>query len=198
MFPETLPPPAKVYTTGIADPPWEERGGGKVKRGADRHYPLMSVKDICALPVARLFDANAHLYLWVTNNFLPAGFEVMAAWGFRYVTCITWGKVSDGKIQTGLGQYFRGASEQFLFGVRGSLPYRVHPPNAPNAGKRAQGRTLVLEPRGKHSAKPERFRRIVETVSPGPYVELFARTQAPGWDAWGNEVKNPIQLPEVT
>jgi N6-adenosine-specific RNA methylase IME4 len=182
------------YATVLADPPWLERGGGQVKRGADRHYPLMSTAGICKLPVNRLAADDAHLYLWVTNNFLPDGLTVMDAWGFRYVTCITWGKVADGKIQTGLGQYFRGATEQLLFGVRGSLPYRVHPPDSPNAGKRAQGRTLVLEPRGEHSAKPERFRSIIETVSPGPYVELFARREVPGWARWGNEVQSNVTL----
>lgn len=88
-FPETLPPEPR-YVTGLADPPWPERGGGKVKRGADRHYPLMSVRAICELPVARLFRPDAHLYLWATNNYLRAAFDVMEAWGFRYVTCITW------------------------------------------------------------------------------------------------------------
>ena len=90
-FPEIIKP--APFVTGYADPPWPERGGGKVKRGADRHYPLMSVKAICELPVARLFQENAHLYLWATNNYLPAALEVMAVWGFRYVSTITWGKV---------------------------------------------------------------------------------------------------------
>lgn len=187
-FPESLPP-APRYVTGLADPPWPERGGGKVKRGADRHYPLMSVRAICELPVARLFRPDAHLYLWATNNYLRAAFDVMEAWGFRYVTCITWGKVKGGRIQTGLGQYFRGASEHLLFGVRGSLGYRLDP-----GGARKQGATLVLEPRGEHSAKPEAFRNVVERVSPGPYLELFARRRVPGWDAWGNEVESSVEM----
>ena len=148
----------------------------------------MSVKAICELPVARLFQENAHLYLWATNNYLPAALEVMAVWGFRYVSTITWGKVLNGRVQTGLGQYFRGASEHLLFGVRGSLPYRVVD------GKRAQGSTLVLAPRGEHSAKPEVFRGIIERVSPGPYVELFARQATPGWAGWGNEVVSSFEM----
>lgn len=91
------------------------------------------------------------------------------------------------RIQKGLGQYFRGASEHLLFGVRGTLPYRTT-----REGKRAQGCTLVLEPRGEHSEKPEAFRRVIEHVSPGPYLELFARRRVPGWDAWGNEVDSDV------
>lgn len=179
------------YGTIMADPPWQETGGGKVKRGADRHYPLMKLADICALPVGELALPDSHLYLWVTNNWLERAFEVVRAWGFEFVTCITWGKVSAGvapAIQTGLGQYYRGASEQLLFCRRGQPPYRVI------NGKRAQGKTLVLEPRGEHSEKPESVRKTIERVSAGPYLELFARRPAPGWDVWGNEVAG-IDLP---
>lgn len=186
------------FNTVLADPPWMEQGGGKVKRGADRHYPLMSTRDICRLPVHELAYPDSHLYLWVTNNHLPDGLEVMAAWGFRYVTNLCWGKVRNvadslGRIsvvpQQGLGQYFRGAHELLLFGVRGKVPYRTT-----DEGKRAQWPTLVLEPRGKHSQKPDIFHRIIERVSPGPYLELFARRDVPGWERWGNEVQSTVAL----
>ena len=87
------------YKTIYADPPYWEVGGGKIKRGADRHYPLMKTADICKLPVADLADENCHLYLWATNNHLPDAFKVIEAWGFRYVTIITW--LKD---KIGLGQ----------------------------------------------------------------------------------------------
>lgn len=69
----------KKYKTIYADPPWMERGAGKCKRGADRHYPLMKTKDIKDLPVKQLYDpeVGCHLYLWTTNNFLPDALEVM-------------------------------------------------------------------------------------------------------------------------
>lgn len=76
----------KKYKTIYVDPPWMERGGGKIKRGADRHYKLMTTKEIMQLPVAELADDNCHLYLWVTNNFLPDALKVITAWGFRYIT----------------------------------------------------------------------------------------------------------------
>jgi N6-adenosine-specific RNA methylase IME4 len=230
LFDAVVPWPAKAghYACLMADPPWLEQGGGEIKRGADRHYPLMSTSDIAALPVSSWAATDAHLYLWVTNNFLEDGLLVMKAWGFRYVTKIEWykgyfdpqcysiiraalneaqdvtsdqamdalvlrtfeelceetsGEELDADLQLGLGQYFRGVTETCLFGVRGTLPYRTLP-----NGKRAQGRTGFHAPRLEHSVKPEKFRQIVERVSVGPYLELFARRPADGWDVWGNEV----------
>ena len=174
------------YRTIYADPPWPEYGGGKIKRGADRHYPLMSVQDIIALAdrLTPFIDENAHLYLWTTNNYLPAAFAVMEAWGFRYKTAITW--VKD---RMGLGQYFRGMSEHCLFGTRGALPYRTIA-----NGNRAQGMTAFYAPRAAHSAKPDEMRRMIELVSYAPRLELFARTHVEGWDVWGNQVNADAQL----
>lgn len=170
--------PDKKYKTIYADPPWKESGGGKIKRGADRHYQLMATKDIKALPVNQIADENCHLYLWVTNNFLKDGLEVMEAWGFRYVTMITWYK--DGNL--GLGQYFRGRTEHCLFGVKGKLPYKLL------NGKRQQGQTGFIATRGRHSEKPKEMREMIEKVSYEPRIELFARERFDGWDCWGNEV----------
>ncbi len=169
---------AGTYRTVYGDPPWFEAGGGKIKRGADRHYPLMKTRDICALPVSSWAAEDAHLYLWVTNNFLEDGLEVMAAWKFRYITVVTWQKD-----KAGLGQYFRGITEHCLFGVRGRLPYQLT-----DDGHRLQGITGFFEaPRGEHSEKPAQMRRMIERVSPGPRLELFARKPADGWIVWGNE-----------
>lgn len=172
------------YHTIYADPPWLERGGGKIKRGADRHYPLMKTSEIIALDVASICEDDAHLYLWVTNNFLPDGLRVMEAWGFRYVTTITWMKDRQG-----LGQYFRGITEHCLFGVKGHLPYKLD-----ENGKRCQGLTGFTAPRTEHSRKPEEMRDMIRRVSYGPYVELFAREPHEGWDVWGNEVETDIEL----
>jgi N6-adenosine-specific RNA methylase IME4 len=131
------------------------------------------------VPVPYLAAEHSHLYLWATNNYLMDAGEVMEAWGFRYVTAITWAK--DGK--AGLGQYFRGRTEHLLFGVRGKPGYRTLP-----TGKRAQGTTLVTAPRQEHSRKPDVFHDIIERVSKGPYLELFARRPRAGWDVWGNEL----------
>lgn len=172
-----IPFPDKKYKTIYVDPPWKETGGGRIKRGADRHYGLMPTIEIINLPVPEIADENCHLYLWVTNNFMKDGFKVLDAWGFRYVTMITWMKD-----RMGLGQYFRGISEHCLFGVKGNLPYKTLD------GKRQQGKTGFTAPKSVHSRKPEEMRNMIELVSYEPRIELFARTQSPGWDVWGNEV----------
>lgn len=167
------------YKTIYADPPWiTERGGGKIKRGADRHYPLMKTADIKALPISEIADENCHLYLWVTNKSLPLGLEVMQAWGFEYITTITW--VKD---RMGLGQYYRGMTEHCLFGRKGMLPYRLDEDD-----KRMQGKTVIMCSKGRHSEKPAEMRAMIERVSYAPRIELFARKRFAGWDAWGNEV----------
>lgn len=195
------PPQAGAYRTIYADPPWLERGSGQIKRGADRHYRLMKTREIEALPVGQWAAPEAHLYLWVTNNFLRDGLRVMEAWGFRYVTAITWFKsvdewdqvqsfecdAADADLQMGIGQYYRGCTEPCLFGVRGTLPYRLL-----ESGKRAQGLTGFHAPRGEHSAKPKKMRQMIERVSHGPYLEMFARRHAPGWDLWGDQA--PVEV----
>lgn len=176
------------YHTIYADPPWTEIGGGVIVRGAQKHYPLLKTAEIAALtvngtPVKSLAEPNAHLYLWVTNNKLLDGLEVAKAWGFTYKTLITWAKD-----RFGLGQYYRGQTEHVIFAVRGVLPYRVR-----DDGKRAQGRTLIDgfdAPRQEHSVKPEVMREWIMMVSHPPYLELFARRKAEGWDVWGNEIVN--------
>ena len=175
-----------MYDIIYADPPWKESGGGKIKRGADRHYPLMSTKDIMALPVTELCNEDAHLYLWVTNNYMADGLEVMKAWGFGYRTTITW--VKD---RFGLGQYYRGQTEHCLFGVRGFIPYKMED------GKRQQGVTFFEAPRTRHSVKPQKMRDLIEKVSSRPgfkKLEMFARTNVDGWDIWGNELPNSLDI----
>ena len=166
------------YKTIYADPPWPEKGAGKVKRGADRHYDLMSVHEIRNMSgfVKGLSDRNCHLYMWVTNNYLPDGLAVLKAWGFEYVTLITW--LKD---KIGLGQYYRGMTEHCLFGTKGSLPYKIID------GERQQGITGFTSKRKAHSEKPYEMRNMIEIVSYEPRIELFARDKFDGWEQWGNE-----------
>ena len=167
------------YKTIYADPPWLEHGSGKYKRGADSHYPLMKTRDIAALPVRDLIDPEGcHLYLWTTNNFLRDALQVVQAWGFEYLTTITWFKD-----RMGLGQYYRGVTEHCIFARTAKrLPYKLL------NGSRQQGMTGFYVPKGRHSAKPAEMRRMIEKVSYAPRIELFARERHDGWDVWGNEV----------
>ncbi len=146
----------------------------------------MTNDQIAALPVESMADDNAHLYLWVTNprlfaeprqNDTHGPVEILRAWGFRYTTMLTWHKLGA----PGMGWYFRGDTEHVLFGVRGTAPI---PPEIRVSNHFAAKRR-------EHSAKPDRFYEIVERVSPGPRLELFARRRRWDWDVWGN------QAPEV-
>jgi len=173
---------ALKYRTIVADPPWAERGAGRIKRGADRHYPLIGDSAIgYVMRTSPLWqpDDDCHLWLWVTNNHLRGGLDVMAELGFRYVTNLVW--VKD---RIGLGQYMRGQHELCLFGVKGSamLPDVCDVP------------TVLYAARREHSCKPDEFFDVVERVSPGPYLEMFARRQRLGWDTWGNECRCDVEL----
>lgn len=168
------------YSVVVLDPPWLEQGGGKVKRGADRHYPLMKTAEIEQLLVEdwaipeKMADPSV-CFLWVTNNFLPDGLRIMSAIGFRYVTNLVWAKD-----RFGLGYYFRGQHELCLFGVKGKWG-------------RPQGTSSTLLggaklPRRKHSQKPDELAEMIERRFDGSYLELFARRERDGWDCMGNEV----------
>lgn len=172
--------PTGKYKTIYIDPPWPEYGGGKIKRGADSHYELMNLKEIMSLPIHDLADdEGCHIYLWVTNNFLKAGLDCLDAWGFQYVTTITW--LKD---KMGLGQYYRGLTEHCIFGrTKNVLPYKLID------GKRCQGVTGFFEEKTIHSRKPSKMREMIEVVSYEPRIELFAREKHDGWDSWGNEIK---------
>ena len=171
--------PQKTYRTIYLDPPWPERGGGKIKRGADRHYSLMSISEIKALPISKLADpSGCHLYLWATNNYLPAALDCITAWGFDYITMVTWLKDRQG-----LGQYYRGITEHCIFA---STPKRL-PYKLAADGKRCQGVTGFYAPKTIHSQKPEAMRKMIEIVSYEPRIELFARQRFDSWDCWGDQ-----------
>ena len=169
-----------TFKTVLMDPPWNERGGGKIKRGADRHYPLLKTPDIVRVVYGcghwdQIGD-NAHMYMWVTNNFLEDGLFVMRSLGFRYVTNFVW--VKD---KVGLGQYFRGQHEICLFGTRGKRP------TEPRTDSKSIS-SVIHAKRGRHSAKPLSTYDLIEQRSYGPYLEIFARSNRDGWVSWGNEV----------
>jgi len=165
------------YTTILADPAWINDQLGNY--GAVKHYNLMTVEQIKAIPVKDLAADNAHLYLWLTNATIRAGYEVMDAWGFTPRSLCCWWKP-----RLGLGNYFRLCTEHLLFGTRGNLPVKF----------KAQPNWLFAA-RQDHSHKPEEQYAIIERMSPGPYLELFARRRQHGWHVWGNEIESDINIP---
>jgi N6-adenosine-specific RNA methylase IME4 len=166
------------YTTLLADPPWEIHQRGGQRRGADQHYPLLSVDEISTLPIARVAGQDAHLWLWVTNAALYAAQAVIQAWGFVYRSILTWIKP-----RFGMGQYLRSQTEHLLLATRGRAPILFH----------GQG-SWFYAPVQDHSHKPEEQYAIIERCSPGPYLELFARRRRLGWHVWGDEVAGDVQL----
>ncbi len=171
------------YAAILADPPWQfQNRTGKMAPEHKRllRYPTMELKEIMELPVAKLTAAKSHLYLWVPNALLQEGLKVMESWGFTYKTNLVWYKVrkDGGPDGRGVGFYFRNVTELILFGVRGSM--RTLQP-----GRRMVN--LMSTQKREHSRKPDEIYDIIESCSPGPYLELFARFQRPGWDQWGNE-----------
>lgn len=174
----------KRYKTIYADPPWQfQNRTGKVAPEHKRlsRYETMSLDEIKALPVSEIAEEKSHLYLWIPNALLPDGLEVMKAWGFEYKTNIIWEKVRhDGQPDgRGVGFYFRNVTEILLFGVKGSKNRTLDP-------ARSQVNLLRTMKR-EHSRKPDEMVSIIEACSPGPYIELFARGNRPGWDMWGNQ-----------
>lgn len=186
------------YRTIVADPPWRYRSTDILTRGWHRtasvesskatgHYTTMTNAEIAALPVSDLAEKDAHVYMWVTN---PRMFgerdgtmnprEIVEAWGFRYITLLTWVKTGA----PGLGFYFRGNTEHVVFGIRGKA--RIPP--------EMRESNVFIAPKGAHSAKPDCFLDLVERVSPAPRLEMFARRQRFGWDTWGDEALEHVEL----
>jgi len=166
-----LTPP---YRTIVADPPWQSRvmRGLNGTRKPEAHYSTMSLDEIKALPVGDLADVDVgcHLWLWTVNSYMGEAWPICYEWGFEPLTVLTWCKP-----QPGVGFYLRNNTEHCIFARRGK-------PMVPD--EKAMSSWYVW-PRGAHSAKPAAFMDIVETVSPAPRVELFARAPRLGWDSWG-------------
>ena len=190
----------RKFGTIMADPPWQfQNKTGKVAPEHKRlsRYATMSLDEICEMPVQGLAADPAHLYLWVPNALLPEGLKVMAAWGFKYKSNIIWEKIrkDGGPDGRGVGFYFRNVTEILLFGTRGKNPRTLAP------GRSQVNFISTIEPDGdllktrkrEHSRKPDEQYSVIESCSWGPYLELFARGERPGWTVWGNQADESYQ-----
>jgi N6-adenosine-specific RNA methylase IME4 len=188
-----------TYRCIVVDPPWPQKRRGTLRgregwhdaHGASQEmrYATMPVAQIAAMPVRELADPDgAHLYLWTTNGFLDAAFDVLRAWGFTYSTTLVWAKNPMGD---GLGGAYGISTEYALYARRGALPELSRVRGTWFNWKRPYGE------RGKpmHSAKPPEFYAMTEQVTPGPRLELFARRARPGWDVWGDQAPAGVTLP---
>ena len=163
------------FGTIYADPPWPYQNQA-TRSATNTQYKTMTLEDIAALPVNELAAEQSHLHLWTTNAFLFCCPAIMEAWGFEYKSIFVWVKP-----QMGIGNYWRVSHELLLLGVRGSLVFADH--NHMSWGEYK---------RGKHSVKPAPVRQLIEQVSPGPRLELFARTAQEGWTVWGDQISHTL------
>jgi N6-adenosine-specific RNA methylase IME4 len=182
---EALAASGKKFGAIYVDPPWSfEVYSGKGKQKApERHYDVMSLDDIKALPIADLAATDCALFLWGVWPRLPDALEVVAAWKFEFKTAaFVWVKQnrSGEGLFTGMGFWTRANSEPCLLATRGS-PLRLA----------ADVHQIILSPVREHSRKPDEVRSRIERLVAGPYLELFGREQAPGWTVWGNEIPSP-------
>lgn len=180
------------YRTIVADPPWripkKMAAGGRRARATEVPYSFMSIEEIKALPVADMAEDDANLFMWATRRIFREGIaaEVARAWGFEPCGEIVWGLRNPGMGSSPIAN----DHEPVLIARRGNVPL---------TGFRTAGVWFWRQPYvngGKaHSAKPEAFLDHVEAMSPGPYLEMFARRNRLGWDTWGNEALEHVALP---
>ncbi|MCY3951658.1 MAG: MT-A70 family methyltransferase [bacterium] len=176
------------FSTLLADPPWRfQNRTGKVAPEHRRlsRYDTMTTAAIRALPISEITTPDAHLYLWTPNALIADALAVMESWGFTYKSNIVWAKrrKDGGPDGRGVGFYFRNVTELILFGVKGTM--RTLAP-----GRRQVN--MIETRKREHSRKPDEQYDIIESCSPGPYLELFARYSRSGWTSWGTEAEDEI------
>lgn len=166
------------FQTIVADPPWQF--GDKLpgaNRGAGKNYSTLNVAELHGFLEGLDLASDCRLFLWRVASMQQEALDVMKAWGFTLKTEIVWQKLtSSGLPWFGMGRTVRASHETCLVGVRGKPPVLNR-----------STRSVFSAPYTGHSRKPETFFDLVETLSPGPYVELFARRQRPGWVCLGDE-----------
>lgn len=174
----------KRYRTIVADPPWPplhqaaRRYDGQINE--HNAYPTMSTQEIANTPVGLWAEESAHLYLWALNSNLEEAHRIVRQWGFEPKTIVTWvkGRIENGRVVShiGLGYYWRNATDHIIFATRNNLKT-----------KREDVANFFIAPRTVHSEKPAIFYDLVEQMSPGPYLDVFARVQRMRWDTFGDE-----------
>lgn len=191
-------PKSNYYSVIYADPPWafttfSETGHG---RSAEAHYDCMSLEKLKQLPVANWAAENCILLMWARDPMLLHALELVTGWSFKYKTVgFYWAKLNKSAPEmhfnasdffTGLGYWTRANVEQCLLATRGKPKRRSK-----------DVKRLIIAPRREHSRKPVEIYASIERLADGPYLELFARSNRPGWDSWGTEAglfdKGPVE-----
>ena len=197
--------PDSRYAVVVIDPPWDSGGyldgargnfyrrkGGAAERPAvhrNHEFPVLTDAEIVGLPVPKLLLPDSFVFLWVVQNRLPIAFDIINFWSLRYKFTMTWCK-PNGPRPTGFPAY---NSEFCIVATRGRPKFistkgfftaawwdqqRIHGQAAPGAW----GRQV------RACEKPTAFYQQIASVCPGPRLDMFARRQIDGFEAWGNEV----------
>jgi len=175
------PPPIEgKYRVIYADPPWEYGNSGIIGNDnyghAERHYPSMSIAELCKMgeKIKKITEENSVLFMWVTSPLLEECFPVIKAWGFKYKSSFVWDKIGHN-----YGHYNSVRHEFLLICTKGSC--------VPDYEKKLDS-VISIQKSRKHSEKPEEFRELIDQLyTTGKRIELFARKEIEGWEAWGNE-----------
>jgi N6-adenosine-specific RNA methylase IME4 len=174
------------FGTIYADPPWLYDNQA-TRAATSNHYSGMTVKQLRELPIRELAAPDAHLHMWTTNAFLFEGFTILDAWGFEFLSASVWLKP-----QMGLGNYWRNSHEFMLTAIRGGAQRFID-----HSKMSWQDGRAIKAARGRHSAKPEQMRNMIERASPGPFLELFGRRHADRWCVWGNQIADGLAAPDA-
>ena len=177
----------KKYSVIYADPPWKYKNTSPPclpSKSPDTclveyYYPTMTYDELREMPIKDISEKDCVLFMWTTTPNIEQGLQLVKDWGFKYKTMITWEKVN----KDCMGYWFRVCTEHLIVAIKGNIK-----------SFRSMERTCYREARRKHSQKPEYFYPLIEKVTSGNRVELFARREREGWDVFGNEVSNSIKL----
>ncbi len=184
----------KKYNIIYADPPWQF--GSKAYQDSNRkmlilektQYDTLNVEELKKLNIKEISPEDCICFMWVTDSHLKEGIEVLESWGFKYKTIgFNWiKKYKSGSFCVNFAPWTLKSWEICLIGIKGTMgKYKIV--------NNIQG--LVIEERTTHSKKPEEVKKRIEQLFGDlPKIELFAREKTEGWDAWGNEVNNDIEL----
>lgn len=177
----------KKYSVIYADPPWKYRNTSPPclpHKQPDTclfeyYYQTMTIEELIKMPIANISEKDSVLFMWSTTPNIEQALQLVNSWGFTYKTMITWEKTN----RDCMGYWFRVCTEHLIVAIKGKIK-----------SFRSMERTCYHEARRKHSQKPEYFYSLIESVTNGERLELFARQKRIGWDSFGNEISESIQL----
>lgn len=194
------------YRAILMDVPWSfivrsDKGKG---RSPEKHYHVMTLDDIKALPVRDLAHPDGCvLHFWVIDTHVEMALDVIKAYGFAFKTVgFYWAKTNtDGSFFTGMGFWTRANPEHTLEAYLGETEQEVERSFLATVGRPKRTgkgvKRLIVSPRREHSRKPDEIYERIEALTDGPYVELFARQWRPNWSAWGDQIDKFGGDPEI-